>query len=204
VFVQASGVGIYGDQGDRWCDEDAPEGSDFPAEVCKAWERTFAQIVETNRTRKVVLRLGVVLGRDGGLLGVLGKLTRWFLGGHVGSGRQFISWIHFGDVIRMITRSIHDPASGGTFNANAPNPVSNADFMRELRRVLHRPWTPPVPKFAARIGSPVMGTEASLAFVSQRCRPRRFMEHQFSFEFPDLRRALENIYHKHELVNQTS
>ena len=109
-----------------FCDEDAPEGDNFPAEVCKAWERAFAEIA-TNRTRKVVLRLGVVLGPDGGLLGVLGKLTRWFLGGHVGNGRQFISWIHIRDVIRMITRSIDDPAIEGPFNATRADASPSRD-----------------------------------------------------------------------------
>jgi len=94
----------------------------------------------------------------------------------------------------MVSTSIENRELTGVFNATSPNPVTNADFMRELRRTLHRPWSPPVPEFAARIGSLLMGTEADLALVSQRCVPKRFIEKGFSFEFPTLRQALMNIF----------
>jgi uncharacterized protein (TIGR01777 family) len=195
VFIQASGVGIYGDQGDRWCDENAPHRNDFPAKVCELWEGAFAKITAP-QTRKVVLRLGVVLGPNGGFLELLGKLTRWFLGGQVGDGRQFISWIHVADLNRMFVRALEDAEIAGVFNAVAPGPVSNAEFMREMRRALRRPWSPPVPEFAARLGGSIMGTEASLALVSQRCTPKHFLEKDFRFDFPELRTALHNIYSK--------
>jgi uncharacterized protein len=195
AFVQASGVGIYGNQGDRWCDESAPHGNDFPAEVCKLWEDAFAEIAAPG-TRKVVLRLGVVLGPDGGFLELLGKLTRWFLGGQMGDGRQFISWLHLTDLNRMFLWGIERAEIAGVFNAAAPNPVPNAEFMREMRRALRRPWSPPVPKFAARIGAMLMGTEASLAFVSQRCTPKHFLKKGFHFDFPELHPALHNVYSK--------
>jgi uncharacterized protein len=161
--------------------------------VCEKWETAF-ESVEVPATRKVLLRLGVVLGPNGGFLGLLGRLTRWFLGGQVGNGRQYLSWIHIADLSRMVLASIENRELTGVFNATSPNPVSNVEFMRELRRALHRPWSPPVPEFAARIGSWLMGTEASLALVSQRCIPRRFLEHGFNFEFPKLRSALANIF----------
>ena len=100
------------------------------------------------------------------------------------------------DLIRMFIQAIGDRSLTGTFNATAPNPVRNSEFMRELRRVLHRPRSPPVPEFAARIGSALMGTEASLALVSQRCTPKRFLDHGFEFDFPELSPALNNIYSK--------
>ncbi len=193
AFVQISGVGIYGDKGERICDESTAPGDDFVAEVCQKWEAAFDS-VDAPQTRKVLLRLGVVLGHNGGFLNVLGKLTRWFLGGHVGSGRQYLSWIHLADVLEMILQAIERDDLIATFNATAPNPVTNAEFMRELRRVLHRPWSPPIPEFAARIGSWLIGTEASLALVSQRCVPKRMLEKYFEFKFPALREALENIY----------
>jgi uncharacterized protein len=193
VFIQASGIGIYQDRGDAWSDENAPHGSDFMAEVCEDWEGAFNGIDAPN-TRKVILRLGVVMGRNGGFLKLLGKLTRWFLGGQVGNGRQFISWIHIDDLTRMFIRAIEENSMTGVFNATAPNPVRNSELMRELRHALHRPWSPPVPVFAAGIGSALMGTEAKLALVSQRCAPRRFLEHGFQFDFPDLRSALHHIY----------
>ena len=193
VFVQLTGIGIYGDKGERICDETSAPGDDFVSEVCTKWEAAFDSIDSPN-TRKVLLRLGVVLGRNGGFLHTLSRLTRWFLGGQIGNGRQYISWIHMADLLRMILHAIDQEQLAGIFNATAPNPVTNAELMRELRRALHRPWSPPVPKFAARIGSRLMGTEASLALVSQRCVPKRFREKDFEFEFPSLREALANIY----------
>jgi len=193
VFVQLAGVGIYGDKGERICDETTAPGDDFVSEVCKKWEAAFDSVDSPN-TRKVLLRLSVVLGRNGGFLHVLSRLTRWFLGGQVGEGRQYISWIHIADLSRMILQAIDQEQFTGVFNATAPNPVTNAELMRALRRALHRPWSPPVPEFAARIGSWLMGTEASLALVSQRCVPKRFLEKNFEFEFPNLREALANIY----------
>jgi len=121
------------------------------------------------------------LAPNGGLLGLLSKLTGRFLGGLVGSGRQYISWIHITDLSRMVLASIKNQELTGAFNATSPNPVTNAEFMRELRRALHRPWSPPVPEFAARIGSWLMGTEADLALVSQHCVPKRFREKRFQF-----------------------
>jgi uncharacterized protein (TIGR01777 family) len=195
TFVQASGVGYYGDTGDHVADENAPRGSDFPAEVCRQWEGAF-DTLDLPATRKSVLRLGVVLGRDGGALPVLKKLTRWFLGGAVGNGRQFISWIHVADLVEMFVRSIEQLELTGIFNATAPAPVTNREFMRELRRALHRPWSPPVPALIACAGAWLMGSEGELALLSSRCVPRRFLEHGFQFQFPNLRDALTNLYPK--------
>jgi uncharacterized protein (TIGR01777 family) len=192
VFVQAAGIGIYGDSGDRWCDEGAQHGNDFVTEVCEKWEGAFAQ-VPAQQTRKVLLRLGVALGPDGGFLQVLAKLTRCFLGGQIGDGRQFISWIHMADLCRVFLASIERHDLVGVYNATSPNPVTNAEFMRELRRALHRPWSPPVPKFAAGIGSWLMGTEPSLAFASQRGIPKRLLAQDFQFNFAELRPALINL-----------
>jgi uncharacterized protein (TIGR01777 family) len=193
VFVQAAGVGIYGDKGERWCDENTPHGDDFVTQVCEHWEAAFDS-VDAGGARKVLLRLGVALGPNGGFLSVLSRLTRAFLGGHVGSGRQFISWIHIIDLAQMFLAAIEREDIAGVFNATSPNPVTNAELMSELRRALHRPWSPPVPKFAARVGSWLIGTQADLAFVSQRCEPKRFLESGFKFQFPELRPALANIY----------
>jgi len=195
VSVQIAAVGIYGDKGERICDETTAPGDDFVTKVCEKWETAF-ESVKAPATRKVLLRLGVVLGPNGGFLGLLGRLTRWFLGGQVGNGRQYLSWIHIADLSRMVLASIENQELTGVFNATSPNPVTNAEFMRELRRALHRPWSPPVPEFAARIGSWLMRTEADLALVSQRCVPKRFQENGFNFEFPTLRQALTNIFPK--------
>jgi uncharacterized protein (TIGR01777 family) len=142
------------------------------------------------------LRIGFVLGRESGALPVLSQLTKLFLGGAVGSGRQYISWIHLEDLVQMFVAAIEREDLSGTFNAVAPNPVTNAEFMRELRRALHRPWSPPAPEFAVRLGARLMGSEPSLALVSQRCAPKRFAEAGFVFQFPQLVSALNDLCRK--------
>jgi uncharacterized protein (TIGR01777 family) len=195
VWVQAGAVGFYGDTKDRLCDESSPVGHDALAGVCKIWEDVFNS-AETPKTRKVLLRIGFVLGRDGGALPVLAKLTKWFLGGTVGNGKQFISWIHLADLVRMFVESIERENLSGTFNAVGLNPEMNKFFMRELRRVLHRPWSPPAPEFAVRLGARWMGSEPSLALTSQCCAPIKFIEAGFEYQFPKLRPALENLCRK--------
>ncbi len=193
VFVQASSLAIYGDPGDRWCDEDAPHADGFSEDVCKRWEGAFEK-VDAPGLRKVVLRIGIVLDADKGALPVLARLTRFFLGGRVGNGRQYISWIHVADLTRMVVEAIERNDLSGVFNATGPYPATNAEFMRELRHALHRPWSPPVPAWATRIGAFFMRTEPSLALTGRRCRPRRFLECGFHFEFPELRRALADLF----------
>jgi NAD dependent epimerase/dehydratase family enzyme len=125
---------------------------------------------------------------------MLEKLTRFFLGGAVGSGQQFLSWIHVDDIVRMSLAAIERPEITGVLNATAPAPVTNSEFMRELRRVLHRPWTPPVPPPFARAGAWLMGSDGDLALLSSRCVPRRFVEHGYEFQFPNLRDAFADLY----------
>jgi uncharacterized protein (TIGR01777 family) len=193
VWVQASSLAIYGDPGDRWCDEDTPHAHGFSEEVCKRWEAEFDKIASRG-LRKVVMRIGIVLDADKGALPVLARLTRFFLGGRVGHGRQYISWIHVADLTRIFVEAIERSDLSGVFNATGPNPVTNAEFMRELRLALHRPWSPPVPAWATRIGAFFMRTEPSLALTGRRCRPKHFLESEFHFEFPELRGALADLY----------
>lgn len=192
VLVQGSAVGFYGDTGATPRDETSHSGDGFRAEACRAWEAALDPAT-LPATRCVTLRTGVVLGRGGGALPTLARLTRWFLGGAVGDGRQFISWIHQEDFNRIVLAAIENKSWSGVFNATAPNPATNADFMRELRRVLHRPWSPPAPAFAVRLAAPLMGTDASLALESQRILPARLLATGFQFTFPQIREALEQL-----------
>jgi uncharacterized protein len=192
VWVQASAIGFYGNAKERICDENSPNGSDTLSDICRQWEYAFNH-VPAPETRKVLLRMGVVLGRDGGALPVLAKLTKWFLGGGAGSGKQFMSWIQMHDLMRIVEESIARRDWSGTFNAVAPNPVRNADFMCELRRVLRRPWSPPAPAWAIKMGARLMGTEPSLALDSCRAAPKRLTEAGFQFQFPELGGALKDI-----------
>jgi hypothetical protein len=192
VWVQAGAVGFYGDGKDCLRDENSPAGNDALAEICRCWEYTFNS-ADAPATRKVLLRTGFVLGRDGGALPVLARLTKWFLGGAAGSGRQYISWIHLADLARMFVAAVDNEKLSGPFNAVAPAPVTNAEFMRELRGVLGRPWSPPAPEFAVRLGARLMRSEPSLALAGQHCVPGKFLEAGFEFQFPRLRPALENL-----------
>jgi hypothetical protein len=192
AVVQAGSLAIYGDAGERFCDEGAPAGEGFPVETCLLWEKAF-DALPTPRTRRVLLRIGFALGRNGGALGTLAGLARWFLGGSAGSGTQYISWVHLHDLNRMFLWAIEREDIEGVFNATGPNPVTNADFMRELRSTLGRPWSPPAPAWAVRIGARLMGTEASLALTGRRCVPKRFLEQGFSFRHPRLKEALRDL-----------
>jgi len=191
AWVQASAVGFYGDTGDRLCDETSPGGTGNLADICRHWEEALPAPPPPS-PRRVILRIGFVLGREGGALPVLSKLTKLFLGGAAGSGRQYISWLHLTDLIRMFVAAIENDLSG-IYNAVGPEPVTNSGFMRELRRACHRPWSPPVPEFAVRLGSRLMNSEASLALISTRCLPKRFLEHGFKFEFGRLDAALRDL-----------
>jgi len=197
VLIQTTAVGIYGDTGDTICDESTSGsplagGGGFLGETCQQWEKAFAES-STPGVRRVVLRLGVVLGREGGAFPPLARLARWFLGGAVGRGRQYISWLHLADAVRVFRDTIDREDFQGVYVAASPQPATNAQFMRELRTALHRPWSPPVPAFAVRLGGWLTGINAELALTGQRCAPRRLMQQGFAYEFPELRRALREL-----------
>jgi len=173
AWVQTSSLAIYGDAGDRICDETAPHGQGFSVEVCERWEAAVEQQA-TPYTRKTILRIGFALGRGGGAFGKLARLARWGLGGTVGSGRQYFSWLHIADLNRMFRWGIEHEQIAGTYNATGPHPVPNATFMRDLRRALRVPLGLPAPAFVVRMGAFVMRTEASLALTGRRCVPARF------------------------------
>jgi len=193
VWVQCSATGFYGNAGDRFCDESRAPGSGFLAEVCRRWEENFAAL-ELPKVRRVVLRLGVVLDAEHGALPPLVKLVRRFLGGAAGGGRQYFSWIHRDDLTAIFQTVLARPELHGTYNACAPAPVTNAEFMRELRAVLRRPWSPPVPEFVVRAAAgPLMGVDASLALHGQRCSPQRLQAAGFAFTHPVLGGALRDL-----------
>lgn len=193
TWVQASTLAIHGDAGDRWCDEEAPVGEGIPVRTARRWEQAFAES-PTPRTRRVVLRISFVLSREGGALATLARVTRAFLGGAVGSGRQFLSWIHGIDLNRVILRVIEDGTMSGLYVATSPEPVRNEVFMRELRGALGRPWAPRTPAWLVRVGCWLMGTEPVLALTGRRGDPRRLEEAGFTFRFPTLQEALADLY----------
>jgi len=193
VWVQAGTLAVYGEAGDRWCDEEAPAGDGVPVRTARKWEQAFAQS-PTPRTRRVLLRISFVLGRDEGAMAVLGRLARGFMGGAVGTGRQFVSWIHVADLTRVFLRALEDESMEGVFNATSPEPVRNAEFMGEVRRVLNRPWAPRTPAWLVKMGCWVLRTEPVLVLTGRRGDPRRLEEAGFTFRFPLLREALADLY----------
>jgi len=190
VYLQASAVGYYGQEGGAF-DEHGPPGHDFLARVCHEWESAFFA-GELPGVRRTAFRLGVVLSRDGGMLPRVATLARRFLGGRAGSGRQMISWVHEQDLAAMILHAAHHVLPP-VFNATGPTPVSNADFMRTLRGVLRRPWSPPVPVPALWLGGLLMGTDPRLILHGQAAIPSVLQEQSFPFRFADLEPALRDL-----------
>lgn len=194
VWVQMSTAHIYGDPPEVVCDEDSAFGEGLAPFVGRAWEQAYAESVPPE-TRRVVLRTSFVIGRDGGALSRLATLARWGLGGKVGHGRQGISWLHERDMNRLFARAIADDSMTGAYLATAPNPVSNTEFMRQLRRALRVPIGLPAFGWMVRLGAPlVMRTDPELALYGRYCVSRRLREEGFEFEFPELGPALRDIY----------
>jgi uncharacterized protein len=197
VWIQAGSSAIYGDSGDLFCDESSSAGEGFPVATCLLWEKSWKG-AEVPGVRMVYLRIGFVLGADGGVLTLLKRLTICFLGGTTGSGRQYISWIHITDMLRLTEWIIGRPDLEGIFNANAPEPVTNREFMRSLRAALSRPWSPPAPAWAVRIGTWILRTEAILALTGRRVNPRRLLESGFCFQYAKLPEALSDLFSQRE------
>jgi len=191
VLVHASGVGFYGvNAGDTPLTESAPAGDDFMAEVCVAWEAA-ARAAEAFGTRVVATRFGLVLGRDGGLLGKLVPIFRSFVGGPLGDGKQFMPWVHLSDVVGAILKGLDDPAISGPLNVTAPNPVSNGELSSALGRVLRRPAVLPAPGFALKL---LYGGEGAAPILTgQRALPKALLDHGYQFRFTELEPALRDL-----------
>jgi hypothetical protein len=192
VFVQAGSLAIFGNTKEL-CDEYSPHGDGFSAEVCKLWEEAFFQQELTN-TRQVLLRIGFALGKNGGALEPLQRLAQYNLGGTIGSGEQYISWLHIDDLNEMILWAIENDEMRGIYNATGPNPVTNKVFMRTLRDVMGKGWSPPVPAPFVWLGAYlIMRTDPSLALSGRKCIPKRLIDAGFTFKYTDLKDALKDL-----------
>jgi uncharacterized protein (TIGR01777 family) len=189
VLISASAIGYYGDRGEETLTEDAAPGSDFLAQVCRDWENEALK-AESLGMRVVRLRIGLVLGRGGGTLQALLPLFRVGLGGPLGSGRQWWSWIHRDDLCRLIVQILANESISGPVNATAPQPVRQKEFAQVLGRVLRRPAFLPTPAFALKIA---LGEFADGILASQRALPRRAQEMGYRFQFEELEGALREI-----------
>jgi uncharacterized protein len=189
VFVSASAIGIYGDRGDEVLDESSAPGEGFLAEVCKAWEEAARGALST---RMVIPRFGVVLAADGGALPKMALPFRFFIGGKVGDGTQWVSWVTLEDLIRFLVQAVENPAMRGVYNVTAPEPVRNAELAKALGAALHRPAVMPAPAFAIRLALGEMGD--ALLLASQRVIPRRASTEGFRFSETEILPALSRIY----------
>jgi hypothetical protein len=195
ALVSASAIGWYGASGDERLGETAPVGQDFPAALCSAWEREAMRAAAAG-IRVCRLRLGLVLGRDGGMLKGLLPSYRAGLGSVIGSGRQWVSWIHIEDAVEMIARALQDPLFAGLFNATAPHPVRQAEFAKTLGHILHRPVWPRIPAWPLRAG---LGEMASLLTEGQRAEPVRALDIGFAFRCHEIEPALRDLLpHRHQ------
>lgn len=193
LLISGSAVGWYGDGGERQLDEDSPPVSeDFASQLCIAWEET-AQRAQALGIRVVLLRTGLVLSAEGGMLRQLLPPFRLGLGGPLGNGRQWMPWVHIADQIALIDFLLNAPDASGPYNACAPRPVRNREFARRLGKALHRPAVIPIPGLVLKTG---LGELSGLLLGGQRVRPRRLEEAGFEFGFPDLQPALEDLLHR--------
>jgi uncharacterized protein len=189
VLVSASAIGYYGNRGDEALTEDSAPGSDFLAEVCIAWEREAARAREFGM-RVVPIRISVVLGREGGALPKMLTPFRLGLGGRLGSGRQWMSWIHAGDLVRLILFAIENETVIDVLNGSSPDPVTNLEFTRALAKAVHRPALFPVPPAALRLA---LGEMAGAVLGSQKVLPQAAQRYGFAFRFPVLADALQEL-----------
>ena len=187
VLVSASAIGYYGARSDESLTEPDSPGSGFLADVCREWEAA-AQRAQPLGVRVVQLRIGFVLGPGGGALSKMVPPFRWGVGGPLGNGRQWLSWIHRDDVIGMIEWALTHPDIAGAVNATAPQPVTMQQFCLELGRVLHRPSWAPVP---AAILHLLLGDMADLLLTGQRVIPQVSLQRGYQYTYPELRPALE-------------
>ena len=191
VLLQASAIGFYGASDDRGLNEESVAGNEFQSSICLDWEAS-TQAVENMGVRRVIIRTGLVLTAKGGVLPRLMLPFRLFLGGPLGSGQQWYSWIAMQDEIRAMMYLLKNEQSAGVYNLTSPEPLKMADFGKVLATVMHRPYWLPVPAFALRA---LLGEMSLLVLSGQKVVPQKLLREGFQFQFSSLKAALENILH---------
>ncbi|MGB9698018.1 MAG: TIGR01777 family oxidoreductase, partial [Thermodesulfobacteriota bacterium] len=180
TLFNASAVGYYGFHEDEELTEDAPPGNDFLAQVARDWEDEASKAKEKG-SRVIITRFGIVLGEKGGALGQMVPLFKKYLGGPIGSGQQWFSWIHIKDLVEAFVFLIKHPELSGPFNFSSPNPVRNKELAKALGKVLNRPSFLPAPGFLVKL---VLGEFGSVILKGQRVIPRRLLDNGFQFQYP--------------------
>lgn len=191
VWIQASAVGFYGDAKNVLLDESSPKGQGFLADVCQTWEHPLGGLPSLS-IRTIILRFGVVLDRSGGMLQKVIPLFKWGLGGYLGSGKQWMSWIALEDLISIFLLALSRPDVRGIYNACSPNPVTNREFTKTLGASLHRPTLFALPSLLLRC---LFGRQKAdeLLIFSSRIEPKKLKELGFLFAYPNLEKALTKI-----------
>lgn len=192
VFLQASAIGYYGNKGKAPVDETSPIGDDFLADVCREWEASSAELVEMG-VRRLVVRIGLVLSQSGGMLPLLALPFRLFVGGRIGKGDQYMSWIDIDDIVGSMEYLIKDPGHQGVYNLCSPTPVTNLEFSKELGKSLQRPSWFPLPAVVLKI---MLGEAATLALDGRQVQPARLLNAGYQFRFPRLTSSLDHLLHQ--------
>jgi uncharacterized protein (TIGR01777 family) len=189
ILFSTSAVGYYGFCGDEELVEDSPPGNDFLARIAKEWEGEALKAREKG-ARVVITRFGIVMGEKGGALSQMIPLFKKYIGGPIGSGKQWFSWVHIKDLAEAFTFLLKHPEISGPVNVCSPNPIRNKDFAKALGKALHRPSFIPAPGFMVKL---VLGEFGSVILEGQRVIPRRLIESGFVFQYPDIHKALQGI-----------
>lgn len=188
-LFSTSAVGYYGFCGDEELTEDSPSGNDFLAQIAKEWEDEALKAKEKG-ARVIITRFGIVMGEKGGALSQMIPLFKKYIGGPIGSGKQWFSWVHIKDLLEAFAFLMKHPEISGPVNVCAPNPVRNKDLGKALGKVLHRPSFMPAPGFMVKL---VLGEFGSVILEGQRVIPKRLLESGFAFQYPDIEKALMSI-----------
>ena len=189
ILIQASAIGYYGNIGKDQVDESGLAGSDFLAKVCQSWEASTSRAEELG-VRRIIARIGLVLSDKGGLLPLLSLPFRLFLGGPMGSGEQFMSWIHIADLVKSLEHFLENANTQGIYNITTPEPVTNRGFAAEMGRSLNKPNWLPIPGFAMKLA---LGKAATLALDGREVLPGRLLESGFQYQFSQLPQALDDL-----------
>ena len=189
TLLSTSAVGYYGFCGDEELTEESPPGNDFLARIALEWEGEALKATERG-ARVVITRFGIVMGEKGGALSQMIPLFKKYIGGPIGSGKQWFSWVHIKDLSEAFAFLVKHQEISGPVNVCAPNPVRNKDLAKALGKVLHRPSFMPAPGFMVKL---VLGEFGSVILEGQRVIPRRLLDNGFTFQYPDIDKALQGI-----------
>jgi uncharacterized protein (TIGR01777 family) len=189
TFFSTSAVGYYGFCGDEELTEESPHGDDFLARIASEWEGEALKAKEMG-ARVVITRFGIIMGEKGGALGQMIPLFKKFIGGPIGSGRQWFSWVHIKDLAEAFVFLMKHPEISGPVNVCAPNPVRNRDLAKALGKALRRPSFMPAPAFMIKL---VLGEFGSVILEGQRVIPKRLLDSGFAFQYAEIDQALQEI-----------